>query len=86
MIAMNIKEQLYFSDEDFKKELGVRIARRRIELKISIEKLAQMVGVTDKTIKSIEKGKSAPRITVLHRMLLALDITYDELIKNNFDK
>ena len=81
---MNIKDEKYFSDEDFKKELGLKVARRRIELKITIEKFAESVGVTDKTIKSIEKGKTSPRITVLHRILLALDITYEELISKDF--
>jgi transcriptional regulator with XRE-family HTH domain len=59
-----------------KQELGTIIQDRRESLSLKQEDLAEMSGVTSKTIYLIEKGKGNPSIDSLQKLLgiLGLEI------------
>lgn len=57
-------------------EIGQLVAKRRAELAIKQEDLAELAGVTTKTIYQLESGKGNPAFTTLEKILqvLGLDI------------
>ena len=64
------------------KNLGKQIASKRKQLKISQADLAEMSGVSLRTVNSIENGNANPSIDVLSRVLepLGLVITLQERV------
>lgn len=58
-------------------EIGQIIQQRRVGLSLNQEDLAEMTGITTKTIYSIENGKGNPSLSTLSKLLevLGLDIT-----------
>lgn len=52
--------------------LGKRISERRKKLGLSQEDLAEISGVSPRTINSIELGKANPSINVLDKMVRPL--------------
>lgn len=81
---MDTKYEYFFSNVEFKKSFGLGVAKLRRKKGLSVEKLALKVGVTPKSIKAVEKGESSPKVTLLHRLLIVLEATYDDII--NHDK
>ena len=63
--------------------LGLRIREARKKNKLTQEKLAEMVGVTDVYICEIERGNKMPSIPVLIAIVEALDISADYLLRDN---
>jgi len=58
-------------------EIGRIIQQRRVSLSLNQEDLAEMTGITTKTIYLIENGKGNPSFSTLSRLLevLGIDMT-----------
>jgi len=69
---MNISE-LTSSDEAILRELGKRIARRRLDLSITQADVAERAGVSKRTLERIEAGASA-QMSSLIRIFRVLDL------------
>ncbi len=55
-------------------ELGRRITRRRTELNLGQEDLAEMSGITPRTLYQIEKGLGNPTLQVINKVLATLGL------------
>jgi transcriptional regulator with XRE-family HTH domain len=66
-------------------QLGKNIQKQRRFLKISQRDLAELSGISLRTIKSIEKGESNPTIASLTRLLepLGLKLVTEQRITND---
>lgn len=60
--------------------MGLRIAQRRKELRLTQEQLAEKIGVSLQTISNIELGKKAVRPENLANLCLHLDISADYIL------
>lgn len=60
--------------------IGTRIAARRKELKMTQEDLAVKLGVSAQAVSKWENDISCPDISLLPKLVKALDITTDELL------
>lgn len=60
-------------------EIGQMIENRRDALSLKQEDLAEMTGISSKTIYLVESGKGNPTIDSLHKLLeiLGLEISVD---------
>jgi len=67
---MKITPQL--TDDAVLTELGTRIARRRIDLQLTQEAVAEQAGIGKRTLERMEAGKAA-QLTTLVRVLRVLD-------------
>ena len=83
---MNVKKEKYFSDESYKKKIGLQLSIWRIEKGLSMEKLGYEIGVTDKTIKNIERGICAPKAPLLDRILRFFNVTYEKFLTATHDE
>ena len=61
------------SDEAVLRELGERLARRRIALDLTQARLAERAGVAKRTLERMESGASA-QLSSLVRVMRALDL------------
>jgi len=62
-------------------EMGQIIAKRRIDLKLDQQDLAEMSGITVKTLYLIEKGTGNPSLNTLKKVLNLLGLTIQVEIK-----
>jgi len=62
-------------------DLGSIIQKRRTSLALKQEDLAEIAGVTIKTIYSIENNKGNPTFQVLQKILSVLGLEFDIHIK-----
>lgn len=62
------------------KEIGERIAQRRLDLSISQEALAELVGSTQRQISKYENGINKPTSEVLSKIADALQASADWLL------
>jgi transcriptional regulator with XRE-family HTH domain len=60
------------TDDAVLTELGTRLARRRIDLQLTQEALAEQAGIGKRTLERMESGKAA-QLTTLVRVLRVLD-------------
>lgn len=60
--------------------MGLRIAQRRKELRLTQEQLAEKIGVSLQTISCIELGKKAVRPENLANLCIRLDVTSDYIL------
>ena len=62
-----------------KLEIGKKLQHRRDELSLKQEDLAEMTGITSKTIYLIESGKGNPSVDTLNKIMdvLGLEITIE---------
>jgi len=56
------------------KEIGIEIKRRRKYLKITQEDLAEITGISRRSLQYIEKGEMNPSIEQLEKILEALGL------------
>jgi putative transcriptional regulator len=56
---------------------------QRAKKDLTQEQLAQLVGVTRKTINTVEKGKYIPSTYLALRLSIALDVRVEELFQLN---
>ena len=68
------------SDKQFLIDMGLRIYKRRKELKLTQEQLAEKMGVSLQTVSCIELGKKAIRPENLSNLCRILDITADYIL------
>ncbi len=61
-------------------EIGRRIARRRKQLNLTQEFLAELTDVTPQYISHIEHARSIPSTEVIMRLAIVLDTTPDEFL------
>jgi len=61
-------------------EIGERIRKRRLELHLSQEQLAEKAGISVNTLSCLECGQSSTSIDKFRRILLALDADANYLI------
>lgn len=61
-------------------QIGKRIAKRRKQLALTQANVAELVGISDKYISSIERAASIPSTEVIMRLAIALDTTPDEFL------
>ncbi|MEQ1625337.1 MAG: helix-turn-helix domain-containing protein [Sediminibacterium sp.] len=62
-------------------EMGQIIAKRRIDLRLDQQDLAEMSGITIKTLYLIEKGTGNPSLNTLNKVLNLLGLTIQVEIK-----
>lgn len=60
--------------------LGAQIRRERVALKMTQERLAELVGVNPRTVQKIEAGKLNILVTTFARIQVALDCDWDDLL------
>ncbi len=64
-------------------EMGLRIRSRRKELRIRQAELAELIGVSNNHMSSIERGVGNPSIHVFIRICEELSVTPDYLLLGN---
>ena len=74
-----------FYERREKMQLGKHIKQLRYEKSLSQEKLAEMVYVSRQTISNWENDKSYPDINSLVLLSQVLDVTIDQLIKEDIE-
>ena len=68
------------TSEQFKRKLGNKIAKRRIELGITQEQLANSIGKDKQFINRYENDGANPTAFVLKQLAQVLEISVDELL------
>lgn len=63
--------------------IGRRIAMRREQIKLKQNALAEIVGISNNYLSSIERGKEKPSLEILVRLCNALRVTPDYLLMGN---
>ncbi len=71
------------ADDDEAPEVGESLRRLRNERGLSLEKLAQMAGVSRAMLGQIELGQSTPTIKTLWKISRALDVPFSALLSGN---
>lgn len=67
---------------DLFKSVGYRIAKNRILLNLSQEKLAELAHVSRNFIGCVERAERRPSINTLLRIAKALNVSLEELFKD----
>lgn len=70
---------------DFK-AMGKRIRDKRNELKLTQEKVAEMIDISPSHVGEIERGTSVCSVEVLVNLATVLDLNLDTLVKGINDK
>lgn len=65
----------------FYKNIGLRIAQKRINRKLSQEKLAELAGLSRNYIGKIERGERKATLDVLRQISIVLNCSLEELFK-----
>ena len=68
------------NDKQFLTDMGLRISKRRKELKLTQEQVAESMGVSLQTISCIELGKKAIRPENLTNLCATLNTTSDYIL------
>jgi len=68
---------------DIKKEVGEKIKRFRKKNGFTQEKLAEIVDISSRNLSNIELGISYPKPETLEKIVIALDMTTEELFSND---
>lgn len=69
---MPLLEEL--SDESVLKEIGDRLTRTRLERNLTQAQLAEMAGISKRTLERLESGASATRLTSFIRVCRSLGL------------
>lgn len=68
---------------NIKKEIGEKIKRFRKKSKFTQEKLAEMVDISSRNLSNIELGISYPKPETLEKIMIALNMTTEEMFSND---
>jgi ribosome-binding protein aMBF1 (putative translation factor) len=68
-------------DKEYLRFVGMNIRKKRDQLKISQQELADNSNIAKSTVQRIEKGELNPSITILKHISDALNIDVSELLK-----
>lgn len=63
--------------------LGKRIAKRRKNVNIKQNALAEMLGISNNYLSSIERGKEKPSLEIIVKIFNILQVTPDYLLMGN---
>ncbi len=66
-----------------KHELGKKIKKMRLSRGYTQEKLAELIDICQKSLSSIEVGENFVKAETLDKILIAFDITAEELFATN---
>jgi transcriptional regulator with XRE-family HTH domain len=66
-------------------QVGRKIRARRLEVGLTLQKLANAVGVSQSLISQVERGLASPSITTLRRIAAALDVPIAALFLGDED-
>ncbi|MDD5727509.1 MAG: XRE family transcriptional regulator [Victivallales bacterium] len=66
--------------------IGANVKRRRLEEKMSLDKLAAASGVSKAMLSQIESGKVNPTVATLWKIAHALKVDFNALLKGKGDK
>ncbi|MGN0307114.1 MAG: helix-turn-helix domain-containing protein [Lachnospiraceae bacterium] len=61
-------------------DIGARIKKERLNLKLTQKKLAKQLGISQKTVSSYERGKCIPPIDILKKLAETFNVTTDYLL------
>ena len=64
----------------FNTEVGYRIKEKRLELKLTRDKLANMAHISDKFLYDIEMGNKGMSAKTLYKLTQALEVSADWLL------
>ena len=79
--------KLILSNMDIKEKFGHKVKELRENKGFSIEQLANISNIDRNYISDIEKGKRNVSITIIEKIILALDTDFIEFFSdNNFKK
>lgn len=70
------------NNNDSLEQLAINIKTRRLELKLSQAKLAEICNFDRTYISLLERAKRNPSLLNLKKISIGLDITLSELLKN----
>ncbi len=68
---------------NIKKEIGERIKRFRKKNNYTQEKLAEIIDISSRNLSNIELGLSYPKPETLEKIVIALNMTTEELFSND---
>lgn len=63
--------------------IGKRIAKRRTQIKLKQNALAEIIEISNNYLSSIERGKEKPSLEILVKICNALRVTPDYLLMGN---
>ena len=69
---MDIKSE--FSDESILQEIGARLARTRLERNLTQAHLAEIAGISKRTLERLESGAASTQLTTFIRVCRALGL------------
>jgi len=69
-----------------KKSFGEKVKRLRQKKKLTQEQLAEMIDISPRNLSKIEVGDCFVKAETLERLLIALDVSVEELFANNHIK
>ncbi len=58
-----------------------KLKETRLERNLTQEQLAELIGIHPKTYKKYEIGETVPRIPVIRKLCIALDVSCDDLLE-----
>lgn len=58
-----------------------RIKEARLERNLTEEQLAELIGISPRTYRNYETGKTVPRIEIIRNLCIALDTSSDDLLE-----
>lgn len=67
-------------EHEYLREIGIRIRKKRNELKMSFPKLSELSGVDESNLWRIEMGQRNFRILTLEAIAKALNCTKEDLL------
>lgn len=71
---------------DVKKSFGEKVKRLRKKRNLTQEQLAEMIDISPRNLSKIEVGDCFVKAETLERLLIALNISTEELFANNHIK
>ena len=74
------KDKPSVNDDNLPQAVGINLRRLRSQQNLSLEKLAQLSGVSRAMLGQIELGRSAPTINVLWKIAKALDVPFSAFL------
>lgn len=58
-----------------------KIKEARLERNLTEEQLAELIGISPRTYRNYETGKTFPRIEIIRNLCIALDTSSDDLLE-----
>lgn len=71
---------------DVKKSFGEKVKRLRKKRNLTQEQLAEMIDISPRNLSKIEVGECFVKAETLERLLIALNVSTEELFANNHIK